>query len=160
MSRAANAKARKSPRASGLATIHIAATALGMIRPGDDEAYRIMLHQVANVRSAKELDPKGIETVIAHLRSCGWKDTRKATPSTGRYQRGTPAALIRWLWTQLARDGLVNDGSDRALRRYIGGHAGISPEVAERDPRHLTNGQATLVIEQLKQWRARKEDAR
>lgn len=156
MSHATSKPSRKSPRMSGLATIHIAATALGMIRPGDDEAYRIMLHQVADVRSAKELDAAGIERVIAHLRDCGWKDKRKAASSVGRYQRGTPASLIRWLWTQLARDGLVDDGSDRALRRYIGGHAGITPMIDERDPRHLDPAQSALVIEQLKRWRIRK----
>ena len=154
-----------SPRSAALAKIHIGAAALGMIRTGDDEAYRIMLHQVAGVRSAKDLDGTGIHKVLAHLRACGWKDLSHRPASgagghvpalgAGRYQKGTPAALIRWLWTQLARAGLVDDESDHALRRYIGQHAGLSTRADERDPRHLTGREASMVIEQLKRWQAR-----
>lgn len=168
MSRGSPAVRRRkaaSPRTAALAKIHIGAAALGMIKPGDDEAYRIMLRQVAGVSSAKDLDGTGIHKVLAHLRACGWHDpshrpasgagNRAPAPGAGRYTKGTPAALIRWLWTQLSRDGLVGDDSDRALRRYIGQHAGLPTRADERDPRHLTGREASMIIEQLKSWRAR-----
>lgn len=164
MDRATALRKPQSPRNAALAKIHIGASALGMIQPGDDEPYRIMLHQVAGVRSARDLDGTGIHKVLAHLRACGWHDPghrpaavggRRSTAAAGGYQKGTPAALIRWLWTQLARAGLVVDESERALRRYIGQHAGLSTRADERDPRHLDRREASVVIEQLKRWLAR-----
>lgn len=139
----------KPERSNELAKIHIAKAQLGL----DDDAYRDMLWSVARVRSAKDLDAGGREAVLRHLRGCGWKD---ATPVRGSaYKKGTPAALIRWLWTQLHKAGAVQDNSDRALRRYIATHApgrSGAPEVA---PQHLDRKDTDAVIEQLKAWRAR-----
>ncbi len=159
MTRQSNRKLM-SPRASALAKIHIGASALKMIQGRDDETYRIMLREVAGVDSAKDLDEAGINKVLAHLRACGWSDpTWRPASGAGvtktRYERGTPAALIRWLWTDLANAGIVESRSERALRRYCGQHAGIQPAIDERDPRHLDRRQASAVIEQLKQWRTR-----
>lgn len=140
-----------------LAKIHIAAEQLGLLRPGDDSTYRDMLWSIGRVRSAKDLDAPGREAVLRHLRHCGFID-RPGKASTGeRYQRGTPAALIRWLWTELANAGKVQDRSDRALRRYIGQHAGLEVIADERAPQHLDKRDANIVIEQLKRWRDRKE---
>ncbi|HRQ63920.1 MAG TPA: regulatory protein GemA [Xanthomonadaceae bacterium] len=132
--------------------IHIAAKDLGM----DDSTYRDMLWSVGRVRSAKDLDAGGREAVINHMKRCGWQ--RKPETAT-RYKRGTPAALIRWLWTQLADAGLVENRSDRALRRYIGNHAGLPGRAGtEIAPQHLDRREAGQVIEQLKRWLARKEE--
>lgn len=137
-------------RNTELAKIHIAAEQLGLRRPGDDSAYRDMLWAIGRVRSAKDLDAGGREAVLKHLRGCGWKDHK---PSGSRYERGTPAALIRFLWTQLADAGLVRNRSDRALRRYIAQH-GINPDFTPEEiaPQHLTEDQQRQVIEQLKRW--------
>jgi phage gp16-like protein len=162
VSRARSGKPAQSARSVDLAKIHIAATALGMIKPGDRDTYVAMLREVAKVDSAADLDAAGRARVLAHLRSCGWADPSHQKPpeSTVRYERGTPAALIRWLWTQLAKAGLVDDSSERALRRYIANHAGLGtpPEtITERDPRHLDRKETSQVIEQLKRWLARKD---
>ena len=141
-----------SARNTELAKIHIAAEQLGLRRPGDDSAYRDMLWAIGRVRSAKDLDAGGREAVLKHLRACGWKDQVRGG---SRYQRGTPAALIRFLWTQLANAGLVRDRSDRAMRRYIAQHAGMfNPDFRPEEiaPQHLTGDQQNLVIEQLKRW--------
>lgn len=141
----------KSERSNELAKIHIAKAQI----PLDDETYRDMLWTVARVRSAKDLDAGGREAVLRHLKRTGWKDRATTTGET-RYKKGTPAALIRWLWTQLHKAGAVSDSSDRALRRYIGGHlpGGDASEVA---PQHLNRQDTTLIIEQLKKWHARLE---
>ena len=112
-----------------------------------------MLWSIARVRSAKDLDAGGRQAVLKHLRNCGFTDH---SPKAGaeRYKRGTPAALIRWLWTDLANKGIVQDRSDRALRRYIARHAGLgNPKgVDEIAPQHLDRADANQVIEQLKGW--------
>lgn len=162
MSRVRRPRPAQSARAIELAKIHIAATALGMIQPGDRDTYLAMLREVAQVDSAAELDDAGRTKVLSHLRGCGWIDPSQRQPvtSTVRYERGTPAALIRWLWTQLAKAGLVDDSSERALRRYIANHAGLgtpTETITERDPRHLDRKETRQVIEQLKRWLERKD---
>lgn len=150
-------RAPQSARSRELARIHLQAQQLGMIQRGDDETYRCMLWSVARVRSAKDLDEHGRRAVLEHLAECA-RQRGKSLPTTRkpgatRYERGTQAALIRWLWTQLADAGLVDDTSDRALRRYIGQHAGVTRlPVDEIAPQHLTVRQANQVIEQLKRW--------
>jgi len=149
----------KSARSMELAKIHIAAEQLGLRRAGDDSAYRDMLWSIGRVRSAKDLDAGGREAVLRHLRRCGFVD-RPAKASTGeRYERATPAALIRFLWTELANAGKVQDRSDRALRRYIGQHAGLEVVADERAPQHLDRRELNKVIEQLKRWLDRREAA-
>lgn len=54
-------------RTKELAKIHCGKKALGL----DDETYRAMLEQVARVRSAKDLDPRGRQKVIEYMRSKG-----------------------------------------------------------------------------------------
>ena len=154
-SRRTNRKPR-SARNVELAKIHIAAQALHLRSATDDSAYRDMLWSIGRVRSAKDLDAGGRAAVLRHLVKCGWNDTGAATRSQpGRYQKGTPAALIRWLWTQLAQAGAVQDPSDRALRRYIAQHAAVAEKGQAPDeiaPQHLNGAQAGDVIEQLKRW--------
>ena len=149
----------KSARIIELAKIHIAAGQLGLRTAFDDSAYRDMLWSIGRVRSAGNLDAAGRAAVLKHLRSCGFKDRPKASET--HYRKGTPEALIRWLWTCLASAGVVRDRSDRALRRYIAQHAGkaTAPAVTEIAPQHLSYRDAADVIEQLKNWcRSRKVD--
>lgn len=150
-----NKKRGRPARSNELAKIHIAKGQLGL----DDDTYRAMLWSVARVRSAKDLDAGGREAVLKHLRAVGWKD-KAPSPGANRYQPGTPPALIRWLWTQLAEAGLVRENSDRALRRYIAQHAAVRPDpsVTEIAPQHLDRQGCNQVIEQLKRWLARGED--
>lgn len=71
-------------RNPALAKIHIAKKQLRM----DDDVYRAMLQQVANVQSAAALDARGIEKVLKHMEALGAKFTK------GKFQaskRTTPA---------------------------------------------------------------------
>lgn len=142
----------KPERSNELAKIHIAKAQLGL----DDDTYRAMLWSVARVRSAKDLDAGGREAVLRHLRGCGWQDSG-STRASSPYRKGTPAALIRWLWTQLHKAGAVADNSDRALRRYIATHAPDQAGADEVAPQHLDRVATSAIIEQLKSWRARLE---
>jgi phage gp16-like protein len=139
-------------RKTDLAMIHMAASQLGLRCKADDSAYRDMLWTVGRVRSAADLDAAGREAVLNHMRACGWKSTSKAGPV--RYEKGTPAALIRWLWSQLHAAGKVQANTDIAMRRYIAQHAGLRrPQgVTEVAPQHLDRRECNAVIEQLKRW--------
>jgi len=145
-------------RNSDLAMIHIAAEKLGLIRPGDDSAYRDMLWSIARVRSAAKLDSGGREAVLKHLEACGWEKPRSAASGV-RYTKGSPEALIRWLWSELHRAGLVEHNTDLALRRYIARHAGLDTgDIDQIAPQHLDRRQRNQVIEQLKRWLGRTDN--
>jgi len=135
-------------RSIELAKIHIAAQQLGM----DDDTYRDMLWSVGRVRSAKDLDLAGRAAVLAHLGACGFRNTGASRPQP--YKKGSQAALIRHLWTQLAQAGQVQDSSDRALRAFVRSQsAPHHPQhVGWDDPRLLPRTVAGMVIEHLKQW--------
>ena len=60
-------------RRRDLAKIHIAKKQLGM----DNETYRDMLYNVAEVRSAADLDRRGRSAVIGRLKSLGFKVSHK-----------------------------------------------------------------------------------
>lgn len=64
-----------------LALIHIAKTQLGL----DDDTYRDLLFNIAGVRSSRELDNKGREQILQHMKTKGWQ---KKTPA--RAARGAP----------------------------------------------------------------------
>jgi phage gp16-like protein len=145
-----------SDRGKELALIHIAAADLGLRTNVDDSAYRDMLWTVARVRSAKDLDAAGRQTVLRHLRACGWQQQ----PTASTYERGSPAALIRHLWTQLHKAGAIRQQSDRALRHYIAKHLPAATGVTEVAPQHLSTADSMRIIEQLKRWLARAETSR
>ncbi|MGN6229137.1 MAG: gp16 family protein [Dyella sp.] len=136
-------------RNNQLAMIHIAAQQLGM----SDDTYRDMLWSIGRVRSAKDLDLAGREAVLKHLAAVGWKDPRRPVRRPA-YQKGSQAALIRVLWTKLAKAGAVEDGSDKALRAYVRSQsAPYHPaHVGWDDANLLPRTAASKVIEHLKQW--------
>jgi phage gp16-like protein len=73
--------AKFADRRKDLATIHMAATQLGMDTAdrNEESAYRSMLWTVARVRSSAALDWAGRKKVIDHLKACGFKPTSKNT---------------------------------------------------------------------------------
>lgn len=61
--------ASKDQRTKQLAAIHAGKRDLGL----DDDAYRLMLHTVAGVDSAADLDAAGRRKVLDHMRKTGWQ---------------------------------------------------------------------------------------
>ena len=82
-----NAAAQERRRRS-LAAIHAAKRDLGM----DDDSYRMMLREIGKVESAKDLDAKGLFTVMEHLRRVGWQ---RAPRKRVAQHPGTPHNLDR-----------------------------------------------------------------
>jgi hypothetical protein len=145
----------KSLRSRQLAQIHIGATALQLIRTGDDSAYRQMLKTVARVDSAGKLDHAGRARVLAHLVACGWKqaDTRK-------HKKVSPQVALIWrIWNALGAAGQLTDKSESALRHYVQTQsAPYHPDrVGYSAPELLPKAVAGRVIEHLKKWTARLE---
>lgn len=148
------ARKPKPGRHTDLAKIHIGATKVGLIDGVDDSAYRDMLWTIGRVRSAKDLDAAGRAAVLKHLAAIGWADPAAGRSSRPRYQKGSQAALIRHLWTCLARAGAVRDGSDAALRAYGKQQSqSYHPQRAGYDaPELMPAWVAGKVIEHLKAW--------
>lgn len=144
-------------RRRDLASIHMAATALGW----DDSTYRDILFAVCSVRSAGELDFAGRKRFLAHLRQCGWTDFRSArqgpkkplpgqSSSTASGKLLTPPQRRIWsLWQQLADAGKVTQRGRVGLDAFVVRQTGVNSWL------WLNDGQQTLVVESLKKWLGR-----
>lgn len=140
-------------RRSRLAALHCAKRDLGL----DDDAYRAMLTRLTGKESAADLSATELGWVLADLRDKGWKggrSRRQSPPSRHktRYDK-TQADKIRALWINMGRQGIVRNPAETALNRYVKRMTGVE-HVEWLDVR-----QAGRVIEALKSWRAREEEA-
>lgn len=127
-----------------LAKLHIAKKQLGM----DEETYRAMLQQHGGVRSAKDLNERGLARVLAHLRSCGaeFSAPRRNIGKRPHNFNRLPAYVDK-VEAQLADMGLSWAYADSIARNITGGHG--APEQG-KDP-----GVEKLAwVTQDKHWRA------
>lgn len=125
--------------------IHIAKTAISMA----DDAYRDMLWTIGRVRSAADLDWAGRKRVLDHLKACGWKPSPAKKSKARRLSDEAQHRMIRGLWIELHRDGIVNNPSEEALAAFVRRHAKVDAL------QWLTVEQASRIIEHLKAWRDR-----
>lgn len=109
-----------------------------------DDEYRGLLSGVTGGRTAstKELTEKELVAALARMRKAGFE------VATGPQLR-----KIRSLWYSMHDEGVVRNGSDQAIRAYIQRITG------EKYPENYTIDQLQLVIETLKKWIDRIEDA-
>lgn len=153
-------KPEKDNRKAALAQIHIAKKQLDM----DDDIYRDALEQVTGKRSCSEMHISELYKVIAHMEKCGFKTKRQPQKSgrSGKKQFSPKASgqvidVMRAIWIEMHREGIVDDGSEIALTRWaerqsskLNGGVGIAElEWLERT-KHVGP-----VLESLKQWRSR-----
>jgi len=135
--------------------IHIGASALKLIQPGDDSSYRDMLFSVARVRSSKDLDAAGRDRVLAYLRAAGWKDTSPPAPNRNGVRAGKPQVKkLRALWAALGAAGELREPEESGLRSYVRKQSQpYHPDGVGYDaPELLPPKVAQRVIEHLKQW--------
>jgi phage gp16-like protein len=78
----------------------------------------------------------------------------KSNPGTRRMASDPQSKLIRHLWLRLHGIGVVRDPSEEALAHYVEGQTKVA------DLHWLDNRQASTIIEALKSWIARVEDAK
>lgn len=144
--------------------IHIAKQKLGM----DDLSYRAMLVRLTGKNSTKQMTIPELTKVLSELEDKGFKKTpRKGkSPSSNQLKsKSNIAKKILALWIDMARKGIVRDGSDKALDKYI---MSIVNEVKQKQHpdtkilyigflHTIDNTMATIVVERLKQWQKRVE---
>lgn len=159
-------KKTKSPadarRARLIKLIHVGRRELAM----QDEDYRTMLAGMPALggrTSSADLSIRGLELVLDQLKVRGFKVKVKASPNAGFKavnSQSRPLAddgqskLIRSLWLQLHDMGAVRDPSEKALGSYVCRIAKIEAL------QWLDIDAARKVIETLKKWRTRTENAK
>jgi phage gp16-like protein len=150
----------KDNRKAALAQIHIAKKQLGL----DEELYRDMLENLTGKRSAGDMALAELYKVIKHLENVGFKRNRGGQPKSRRKQYYSPRAqgqiidVMRAVWIEMHRAGIVRDGSESALTAYakrmssqLNGGIGVdSLDWLERDTKL-----AVAVLEALKGWDTR-----
>jgi phage gp16-like protein len=143
-------KATTSPdRLRLIKLIHVARRELQM----DDDTYRLMLSGMKGLggaTSSAKLSIPNLQRVLEELKTKGFK-----VRPNGKEKR-PPAAdpssrKIRSLWLTLRDLGALRDASEGALVRFVQGRTGA------KALQWLTADQASLVIEEMKQWVARVE---
>lgn len=128
-----------------LAKIHLGAKALGL--EGDD--YRAFLQRMGGVDSAALLDSAGRGAVLDELRRLGFRSARTSDPDQ---RPGEPQErLAIALWRDLDRLGVLDDPSDRGLRKFAAKLTGVDSMEWAAAPA------MNKVIEALKAWRRREQ---
>ncbi len=147
----------KSPRQRITAQIHIARKDLGL----DDDTYRALLTGATGKSSCADMDLQQLYKALARMKAAGWKprsrqaQRRKVSPASRHkdYGKKTEADKIRALWISMHKAGYLTDGSEQALGRWCHRMTG------KYSPDWLNGYEAAKVIEALKQWQKRKEEA-
>lgn len=152
MPSAALTSARAAQRARLIKTIQTGRGKLGL----DDDTYRDLLSAKAGgKRSAKDLDIRELEAVLAHMRAAGFKPTKPAS-TTPRERRtldsSAEASKVRALWLWLHQVGIVRDSSEAALAAFVRRTNGVD------DLRWARRKDWT--IEGIKAWAARQLPAK
>ncbi|MEW7865477.1 gp16 family protein [Aeromonas diversa] len=128
----------------------------------DEESYRALLEASTGKRSAAALSVAELERALQALKILGFVPTAKKQPA-GR--RTAPLALgvkapqvakIRALWSEMARQGIVRDGSETALNHWVERMtARLNGGVGVAEVGWLDAPLAVKVLEALKKWSAR-----
>lgn len=96
-------------RNAELAQIHIAKKQLGM----SDDTYREMLKNITGKESSGDMDITDRYRVLEHLKKIGFK------PKKGKISIIDQRDKISALWSDMAKKGLIADGSTRALNSWV-----------------------------------------
>jgi phage gp16-like protein len=145
MVRADIAGAPETKRRRAIAKIHCAKRDLAL----DDEMYRELLRRVAGRESAADLDESGLGAVLDELRRLGFRSPKTSEPNQ---RPGEPQErLAIALWRDLGNLGVLDDPSERGLRKFAAKLTGIDSMQWADSP------ELNKVIEALKSWRRREQ---
>lgn len=129
------------------AILHVAKSKLGL----DDDTYRVVLANLADVTSSTDLDQGGFETVMGFFEYQGFQPRTKTGPNYGARPGMASFAqleLIRQLWVEWS--GAPVDGG---LTTWLARSFKVS------SLRFVTAGQAPKIITALKAMKATKRGA-
>lgn len=134
------------PSRAALAKIHIAKKELALT----DEVYRDILQLHFKVDSAAKLDDRQATVLLNKFRAKGWKSQPSRTkPTSPRHEDGQMRKIVA-LWITLNQEGVIKNGSDKALQAYVKRQTGVE------NLRWCSPSQLWTLIEGLKRW-ARRE---
>lgn len=138
--------------------IHIAKQQLCM----DELSYRMLLNELTGKNSTKQMTIIQLIKVLEAMENKGFKKTTKRhhSPTTENAKVNSLIAhKIRAIWVEMSKQGLVRDGSETALNKWVRGV--VNPILTTQNkPLALNVGalndqMAGLVLERLKKWQAR-----
>lgn len=155
-----------SDKAKLIQLIHIGKQQLNM----EDEAYREMVKRLTNKTSSTKCTVVELHKILHELQQKGAKvkffakrgrKPQDYSPSTGEYGvKSNIAHKIRAIWIAMGKQGLLRDGSERALNAWVRGV--VNPIYQKRGQNlqilnvgALDTPMACLVLERLKKWQTR-----
>ncbi|HAT2711724.1 TPA: regulatory protein GemA [Aeromonas hydrophila] len=132
----------------------------------DEETYRELLTQQSGKRSAAELTIQELDKVLLAMKGAGFKPTVKRGVKGGKQKRlspvsGTPVrtaeiGVIRAIWINMAKHGLLRDGSESALNHYVERQTvRLNNGIGVAEVAWLSEELAYPVLESLKNWHKR-----
>ena len=139
--------------------IHIAKSKLNM----DELSYRVLLDNLTGKTSTTQMTAGELLKVYEAMKDKGFKpQVRKGrTPVTERaVVKSRITHKIRAIWIQMYKDGIVKDGSERALNRFMHNTL-FNPKhrrpnnIIKLNVQSLDDAEATKLLEILKRWQRR-----
>ncbi|WP_429210600.1 gp16 family protein [Aeromonas veronii] len=129
----------------------------------DDECYRDLLASHTGKRSAALLSEQELEQVLTAFKAAGFipKSARhtankRLSPAAGSHVRVNEIAKIRAIWCEMARLGIIRDGSETALNHWVQRMtARLNGGVGVAEVGWLDAPLAVKVLEALKKWSSR-----
>lgn len=136
--------------------IHIAKSKLSM----DELSYRILLNDLTGKQSTTKMTVPELHVVYENMKAKGFKpQVRKSkSPFTERaVVKSKITHKIRATWIQMHKLGIVKDGSERALNRFMHNtlFKGKAHQVIKLNVQSLDDNEATKLLEILKKWHRR-----
>ncbi len=139
--------------------IHIAKSKLNM----DELSYRVLLDNLTGKTSTTKMTAGELLKVYESMKDKGFKpQARKGqSPVTERaVVKSRITHKIRAIWIQMHKDGIVKDGSERALNRFMHNTL-FNPKhrrpnnIIKLNVQSLDDAEATKLLEILKRWQRR-----
>ncbi len=132
----------------------------------DEETYRELLTQQSGKRSAAELTIQELDKVLLAMKGAGFKPTVKRGVKGGKQKRLSPVSgtqvrtaeigVIRAIWINMAKHGLLRDGSESALNHYVERQTvRLNNGIGVAEVAWLSEELAYPVLESLKNWHKR-----
>lgn len=139
--------------------IHIAKQQLRM----DELSYRMLLNELTGKNSTKQMTMAELMKILEAMENKGFKKTvkRHQSPTTENAKVNSLIAhKIRATWINMAKNGMVRDGSEQALNAWVRGvanpiYAACGVNIQVLNVGALDDKMAGLVLERLKKWQAR-----
>ncbi len=147
-----------SNRRSLIAQIHIAKKDLGL----DDGTYRHALKQATGKASCRDMGMMELHKAVQWFKDHGWKpktNKRQYSPPSRQRAAGqkTQQDKLRALWISMAKQGVIRDGSEKALGQWVQRMtAKYNKGVGWQSVAFVPEVWLSPLIEDLKKWQQRR----